>query len=64
MCVVVVWSVFVFIGSVCRLKVSGKTFHTPLGSWSRALCEVFPRAEGPGGTHDPRCSLGKSGKVR
>lgn len=26
---------------VCRLKVSGKTSHTPLGSWSRALCEVF-----------------------
>lgn len=49
---VVVWSVFVFIGSVCRLKVGGKTFHTPWGVGAECFVK-FSRAVGPGGTRDP-----------
>lgn len=49
---VVVWSVFVFIGSVCRLKVGGKTFHTPWGVGAERFVK-FSRAVGPGGTRDP-----------
>lgn len=52
MVVVVVWSVFVFIGGVCRLKVGGKTFHTPWGVGAERLVK-FSRAVGPGGTCDP-----------
>lgn len=38
-CVVVVWSMFALVGdAVCKLRVGGK--H-PLGSWIRALCEIF-----------------------
>lgn len=53
---VVVWSVFVFIGSVCvGWKVSERHFTLPWGAGAERFVK-FSRAEGPGGTHDPRQS--------
>lgn len=58
----VMWECVCIVGSaVCGLGVGGKTFHIPLGSENRALCEIS-QSQGPGSISD-LYSFGRGAEV-